>query len=302
MSIVVVLGGRQAGKSSLVLHLARKWCALRPAVVRGESSFALATAVERTILSAPGVAAVFLEAAPSVCPLVLLAELGRLHRKYPGSFRVDSMVAVVDAGAFLEDVEAGQEIPHETREGSAGTNVASEVLIEQIELADVVVVNKTDLASEAGGSWLLDVVEAISLHALVVPATFGRAAAGLFAGPRVRDRRPIRSPAWLGRHSGERTLSVLRYRSPRGVEADRVMGWLADPPVGVIRARGELAIVGIPDHRFEISIAGPARALRRSDASSVRRDLLGEPAPVREGADLTFVGVAVDDWPLASRL
>lgn len=64
--------------------------------------------------------------------------------------RLDTMVTVVDASTFLAEVARGQALAERNLEaGDGDTRTIADLLVDQVEFADVVLVNKTDLAGAA---------------------------------------------------------------------------------------------------------------------------------------------------------
>jgi G3E family GTPase len=104
--------------------------------------------------------------------------------------KLHTMVTVVDSSSFLKEWESKQvlsdrpDLGYEPGQGSdydpSATDVASgsrkivDLLIGQIECADVVVLNKTDQLREGQLEVLTQVVQALNIGARVVPAEFGR--------------------------------------------------------------------------------------------------------------------------------
>jgi G3E family GTPase len=64
--------------------------------------------------------------------------------------RLDTMVTVVDAGAFLDDSAGVEEIAARGESlGPDDDRTVADLLVDQVEFADVIVINKVDLASSA---------------------------------------------------------------------------------------------------------------------------------------------------------
>jgi len=106
--------------------------------------------------------------------------------------RLDTLVTVVDCGVFLDAytsadkisqrpdlAEAPEGLTPEAAELPAGAGGSAQravvdLLIEQVECADILVLNKMDMVSEEKLALLKGIVRALNPKAAVVPATFGR--------------------------------------------------------------------------------------------------------------------------------
>ncbi|MFD0365323.1 GTP-binding protein [Nocardia sp. GCM10030253] len=64
--------------------------------------------------------------------------------------RLDTMVTVVDASTFLNEVARGQALAERNLQAGEGdARTIADLLVDQVEFADVLLVNKTDLVSDA---------------------------------------------------------------------------------------------------------------------------------------------------------
>jgi len=113
--------------------------------------------------------------------------------------RLDTLVTVVDAATFLD--ECGS--PDELRDRGAGLDEnddrdLSNLLIEQVEFADVLVINKTDLVDALQLSQLEQVLRLLNPHAKIVRATRGRIAPSQILNTNSFDaQRAAEAPGWL---------------------------------------------------------------------------------------------------------
>ena len=118
--------------------------------------------IESTGISEPApVADTFTFAVGNGTPLSEIAEL-------------DTMVTVVDAANFLEDLRIGtdlQSIDQAATEDDPRT--VADLLTEQVEFANVVVLNKTDLVDEEMLATINGFIEQLNPHALKLRASFG---------------------------------------------------------------------------------------------------------------------------------
>jgi G3E family GTPase len=88
-------------------------------------------------------------------------------------YRVEAVVAVVDARLFADTFERdGTPSKAIAEDGESETRPISDLLVEQVEFADVVVLNKCDLVSDAERERVEAVVRTLRPDAEVVPATY----------------------------------------------------------------------------------------------------------------------------------
>ncbi|MBT2246734.1 GTP-binding protein [Sphingobium sp. BHU LFT2] len=81
--------------------------------------------------------------------------------------RLDTMVTVVDALHFLRDLESDQQV-----EGGAESDL-SHLLSDQVEFADVILVSKIDLVSEAAAEELIAILRTFNPKAAIRPVRMG---------------------------------------------------------------------------------------------------------------------------------
>ena len=94
---------------------------------------------------------------------------------------LDTMVTVVDAVNFLKDYEEAQEL-QETGEslGEDDERSVADLLIEQVEFADVLLVSKTDLVSDTDIKRLIAILKTLNTDAKIIPCL-------LYTSPSPRD-------------------------------------------------------------------------------------------------------------------
>jgi len=88
---------------------------------------------------------------------------------------LDTMVTVVDSVNFLKDYEEAkylQEVGESL--GEEDKRSVADLLIDQVEFADVILVSKTDLAETADIERLNAILKALNTHARIIPITDGQ--------------------------------------------------------------------------------------------------------------------------------
>ncbi|MEL6345836.1 MAG: GTP-binding protein, partial [Myxococcota bacterium] len=138
---------------------------------------------------------------------------------------------------------------------------------EQVEFADVVVVNKTDLVSEDALHRVEATVRAINPDAHLIRSERGRVPLASVLGTGRFDMEAAqRRPAWvqelLGTHTPETEaygISSFVYRTRHPFHPERFHALLRKPWPGVIRAKGRFWLASRPDHTGAFQLAGGTR-------------------------------------------
>ena len=161
--------------------------------------------------------------------------------------KLDTMVTVVDGEKFLEDMESYDDLVerHLALNEEDIRNVA-DLLIDQVEFANVIVINKTDRMDAAGVSRLEGILKKINPAAKLV-----RTVRGQIEGRQIlntgmyRDEEASRMSGWLeelqGRHtpeSEEYGISSFVFRARRPFHPKRLWDTLGETFEGVLRAKG----------------------------------------------------------------
>ena len=126
---------------------------------------------------------------------------------------LDTMVTVIDAVNFLKDYEEAQYL-QETGEslGEEDERSVTDLLVDQVEFADVILINKSDLAKTADIKRLTAILRTLNTHARIIPVTQGQVdidaviSTGLFNFERAQQ-----APGWLKEMRGEHVPETEEY-------------------------------------------------------------------------------------------
>lgn len=191
--------------------------------------------IESTGISEPApVADTFTLAAGNGQALCELAEL-------------DTMVTVVDAANFLPALRLGEDL--QSRGEAATQNdvrTVSDLLIDQVEFANVIVLNKTDLASADEIAAIEAFIEQLNPYALKVKSVFGEVPLAKVLGTRRFDFEHAKlSKGWQLTLRGdgaseveEYGVSSFVYRARRPFHPQRFYDRLSQDWSGVLRSKG----------------------------------------------------------------
>ena len=181
--------------------------------------------------------------------------------------RLDTMVTVVDAASFLKDYNAAEALQDRGESlGEEDERTVTDLLIDQVEFADVIVLNKLDLVTEDHARE----VEAI-LHTLNPGAEIHQATHGQVPLDRVLDTglfdydKAESSAGWIRELDGDHTpeteeygISSFTYRTSAPFDAQKLWAFLNDDENwrGVLRSKGFFWVAA--DHRvaYEWTQAG----------------------------------------------
>ncbi|KAG9592243.1 hypothetical protein KCV01_g11168, partial [Aureobasidium melanogenum] len=204
--------------------------------------------------------------------------------------RLDTMVTVVDGRAFLADYCSTDSLA--ARGESNGTDDGRSLvnlLTEQVEFADVIVVNKCDRLSDDERHQLHRVLHALNRDAKIVDASFGDVPLDTVLDTRLFDyEKAQQAPGWVKELMGEHTpeteeygITSFVYRSSRPFHPSRLQALLSRGMPGVLRAKGYFWLATRMDWVGNLAVAGgstetgPAghwwAARRRVRADALRR-------------------------------
>jgi G3E family GTPase len=126
---------------------------------------------------------------------------------------LDTMVTVVDAVNFMKDYDEAKYL-QDTGEslGEEDQRSVADLLVDQVEFADVILISKTDLAETADIERLTAILKTLNTQARIIPITQGQVDidailnTGLFNFERAQQ-----APGWLKEMRGEHVPETEEY-------------------------------------------------------------------------------------------
>ncbi len=127
--------------------------------------------------------------------------------------RLDTMVTVVDAVNFLKDYEEAKYLKDSGESlGEDDDRSVADLLVDQIEFADILLISKTDLVESEDIEKLKAILKSLNTHAQILPISQGQVDVeevldtGLFDFERAQQ-----APGWLKEMRGEHVPETEEY-------------------------------------------------------------------------------------------
>jgi G3E family GTPase len=182
--------------------------------------------------------------------------------------RLDTMVTVVDAARFVADYSSSDELPDrgEGLDENDDRSIAA-LLADQVEFANVLLLNKTDLVTPEQADQVEASIRALNPVAKIIRTTKSNVDLGeVLATGRFDYDAAERSAGWIRELQGEHTpeseeygISSFIYRQRRPFDALRLMEALSGDPemwTGVLRSKGFFWVAADPGEAYQWSQAG----------------------------------------------
>ncbi|WP_313760579.1 GTP-binding protein [Rhizobium sp.] len=186
--------------------------------------------------------------------------------------RLDTMVSVVDAANLLADFSSKDFLSDrgEVRDAEDNRSLI-DLLVDQIEFADVIVINKISEVDAATRMMIRQIVASLNPDARVVETDFGDLSLGSILDTRLfSEAKSARHPLWhkelygWGDHvpeTEEYGISSFVYRARRPFDPAKLERFLAMEWPGLIRAKGHFWLATRPSEIGQLSIAGVQRQI-----------------------------------------
>jgi G3E family GTPase len=180
---------------------------------------------------------------------------------------IDTMVTVVDCYNFFKDFSSSELLKERNLTNIENDNRTIVNLInDQIEFADVIILNKTDLVDEDTLGFIHAAIQKLNPNAKIIHSTFGKVdpsailKTGLFdfgkaqssAGWQLELEKEVHTP-----ETDEYGISSFVYRNKRPFHPVRLWSYLNEQyPDSLLRAKGLFWLASKPDNAYNFSQAG----------------------------------------------
>ncbi|WP_231422262.1 zinc metallochaperone GTPase ZigA [Pseudomonas sp. Leaf59] len=163
--------------------------------------------------------------------------------------RLDTMVTVVDGMNFLLDYQAAESLASRGETlGEDDERSITDLLIEQIEFADVILISKIDLISSHEREELMAILERLNAQAEIIPMVMGDVPLNKILNTgRFDFERAAQAPGWLQELRGEHVpeteeygIASTAYRARRPFHPQRFFDFIDRPWVNgkLLRSKG----------------------------------------------------------------
>ncbi|OYR11626.1 zinc metallochaperone GTPase ZigA [Brucella grignonensis] len=181
--------------------------------------------------------------------------------------RLDTMVTVVDAANLLKDYSSSDFLRDRGESlGDEDERTLVDLLVEQIEFADVVVLNKVSTSSAEECDLARKVIKSLNPDAKIEEVDFGQVSLDSILDTRLFDfNRAHEHPLWYKELHGfhehvpeteEYGVHSFVYRARRPFDPARFQSFIDRSWPGVVRAKGFFWLATRPDYVGELSQAG----------------------------------------------
>lgn len=152
--------------------------------------------------------------------------------------RLDTMVTVVDGLNFLQDYQAAESLDSRGETlGESDERSITDLLIEQVEFADVILISKIDLISSDERQELIAILQRLNAQAEIIPMVMGEVALHkILDTGRFDFDRAAQAPGWLQELRGEHVpeteeygIASSAYRARRPFHPQRFFDFIERP-------------------------------------------------------------------------
>ena len=180
---------------------------------------------------------------------------------------LDTMVTVVDAVNFLNDYNEAKHLK-DTGEslGEEDERSVTDLLVDQVEFADIILISKTDLAGPSDIKRLTAILKTLNTHAKIIPIENGNVDIDAVLNTHLFDfERAQQAPGWLKEMRGEHVPETEEYgissfsyeaRSPFHPEKFHQFLHSTDNHGKLIRSKGYFWLASRPEFAGQWSQAG----------------------------------------------
>ncbi len=242
--------------------------------------------------------------------------------------RLDTMVTVVDAANLLADYRSTDLLADRGESlGEDDQRTLVDLLVDQIEFADVIILNKTDIATDAQLSDARQVIRGLNPDARLIETVQSQVAADdVLATGRFDFHRAQEHPLWFKELYGfadhvpeteEYGIKSFVFRDCRPFDPARLHAFFRENWPGVIRAKGYFWLATRPEWVGEVSQAGTlirhqaagfwwaaVPKERWSDDPAWRKMIQDRWDPVvgDRRQEIVFIGTAMDEAAIRQQL
>jgi G3E family GTPase len=179
--------------------------------------------------------------------------------------RLDSMVTVVDAYRFWKDYESGETLlDRKQTDDENDHRDISDLLVDQLEFANILLVNKLDLIGEDYKEPFFAFLNKMNPNAEIIPIEYGRVDPARILNRQLFDfDKSSQGAGWIKELNEEHVpetdeygITSFVYRRNRPFHPVRWNDWLTGFPQEIVRSKGFFWLATRPDMAGLLSQAG----------------------------------------------
>lgn len=296
-------------------------CTLRDDLLQEVSRLAREERFDYLLIESTGIS----EPMPVAATFTFMDETGKSLSEVA---ELDTMVTVVDAVKFLEDFRSVDDLrDRKVALSDEDERSIGDLLIDQVEFANVIVLNKADLVSEEDLERLNAIIRHLNGDAVILSSIKGKVPMDAILNTGLFDMEKAEtSPGWVKELNGDHIseteeygISSFVYRARRPFHPDRLETLTDAGFTGVLRAKGFMWLASNHDETILFSVAGSTLTFEPSGLW-----LAASPAEAEEGVadpeleeyigkvwepefgdrrqELVFIGVEMDRPVLEAKL
>lgn len=240
--------------------------------------------------------------------------------------RLDTMVTVADAASLVRDFSSPDMLQDRGESlGEADQRTLVDLITDQLEFADVVVLNKVDRVTPAEKQQALALIKALNPSAEIVESEYGQVPLqALLDTGRFNFERAQGMAGWARELAGEHTpeteeygITSFVYRARRPFHPQRLMALFNSDWPGVVRSKGYFWLASRMDWVGEMSQAGGALQHKAAGLWWAAAPEDQRPTPERaeevtgvswhpqygdRRQELVFIGIDMDEQHMRARL
>ncbi len=293
-------------------------CTLREDLLQEVSRLAREQRFDYLLIESTGIS----EPLPVAATFTFIDETGKSLLEVA---KLDTMVTVVDAAKFLDDVHSADDLlDRKLALSSSDERTLSDLLIDQIEFANVIVINKTDLVSPDELARLESILHQLNPGAEFIRSQYGRVPLYSILNTNLFDMEAAETSAgWVRELNGKHTpeteeygISSFVYRARQPFHPERLEAVTDEGFPDVLRAKGFLWLASRHDDLILFSIAGKtltfepqaawlAAGMQDDEHDEETRAYIGrvwEPQYGDRRQEIVFIGMQMDRAAIEARL
>ena len=241
--------------------------------------------------------------------------------------RLDTMVTVVDANRFWDDFAAGESLLDRKQAiDETDTREVIDLLIDQIEFANVILLNKVDLLEKEDSMELYRLLQKLNPGAKIIESSFSVVPLDEILNTNLFNYDEASQAAgWIQELNSEHHtpeteeygISSFVYRRKRPFHPVRLMNWLQKWPLDIVRAKGFFWLASrnhmmglLSQAGSSITIQGAGEWVATLPAAEQQQILREEPEILKNWDDqygdriteLVFIGVEMNQYEIERSL